>query len=200
MKFNKINIETYDRIEYFKTYHDQLPCTYSLTVDIDTSNLAHEPLYCALLYCLNKTVNQFESFKTTYQNDVLGYYESMNIAYTIFNQTTKKFACVYIEYNDNYLEFKQAYINNKNKFKDFTTMYPTSIPDNCFNCSVLPNVSFTSFNLNLQKGYNYLLPIFTLGKKTSTTIPLAIQVHHAVCDGYHIGEFINQLQLNINSL
>ena len=31
-----------------------------------------------------------------------------------------------------------------------------------------------------------------------TMLPLAIQVHHAVCDGYHLGKFIETLQANIN--
>lgn len=29
-------------------------------------------------------------------------------------------------------------------------------------------------------------------------LPLAIQVHHAVCDGYHVGKFIEMLQANID--
>ena len=28
-------------------------------------------------------------------------------------------------------------------------------------------------------------------------LPLAIQVHHAVCDGYHVGRFIEVLQEKI---
>ena len=30
-------------------------------------------------------------------------------------------------------------------------------------------------------------------------LPLAIQVHHAVCDGFHICRFVNELQELINS-
>lgn len=32
-----------------------------------------------------------------------------------------------------------------------------------------------------------------------TILPLAIQVHHAVCDGFHICRFVNELQELINS-
>ncbi|MBR6751570.1 MAG: type A chloramphenicol O-acetyltransferase, partial [Clostridia bacterium] len=28
--------------------------------------------------------------------------------------------------------------------------------------------------------------------------PLAIQVHHAVCDGYHVGLFVEKLQKHID--
>ncbi len=30
-------------------------------------------------------------------------------------------------------------------------------------------------------------------------LPLAVQVHHAVCDGFHICRFVNELQELINS-
>lgn len=38
------------------------------------------------------------------------------------------------------------------------------VPDNCFTVSMIPWVSFEGFNLNLQKGYDYLLLIFTMRK------------------------------------
>lgn len=53
-------------------------------------------------------------------------------------------------------------------------------PENTFPVSALPWASFEGFNLNLQKGYSYLLPIFTLGKfyceSGKTMLPLAVQV------------------------
>ncbi len=31
-------------------------------------------------------------------------------------------------------------------------------------------------------------------KATKVLMPLAIQVHHAVCDGFHVGRMLNELQ------
>jgi chloramphenicol O-acetyltransferase type A len=63
---------------------------------------------------------------------------------------------------------------------------------------MIPWTSFTGFNLNLQKGYDYFPPIFTIGKfyeeNEKYMLPLALQVHHAVCDGFHATRFINGLQ------
>ena len=76
-------------------------------------------------------------------------------------------------------------------------------PENIFNVSMIPWSTFDGFNLNLQKGYDYLIPIFTMGKyykeDNKIILPLAIQVHHAVCDGFHICRFVNELQELINS-
>ena len=71
-------------------------------------------------------------------------------------------------------------------------------PENTFPVSMLPWASFQSFNLNLQKGYDYLPPIFTMGKfyreGDNILLPLAVQVHHAVCDGFHLCRLVNELQ------
>ena len=54
------------------------------------------------------------------------------------------------------------------------------------------------FNINVFDDGKFLLPIFTMGKyferDGKRLLPLAIQVHHAVCDGYHIGVFVEKLQ------
>lgn len=63
---------------------------------------------------------------------------------------------------------------------------------------MVPWTSFEGFNLNLEKGYSYLLPIFTMGRyyknEERWLLPLAVQVHHGVCDGFHVSRFINELQ------
>ena len=57
---------------------------------------------------------------------------------------------------------------------------------------------FTGFNINVFDEGKFLLPIFTMGKfferDGKRLLPLAIQVHHAVCDGYHVGVFVEKLQ------
>ena len=68
---------------------------------------------------------------------------------------------------------------------------------------MIPWTTFEGLNLNLQKGYDFLLPIFTMGKITGESgksmLPLAIQVHHAVCDGFHVSRFVQELQQLIDS-
>ena len=75
-------------------------------------------------------------------------------------------------------------------------------PPNSFNVSMMPWATFTAVNLNLYNGGTALLPIFTMGKAFFADgrrlLPLAIQAHHAVCDGYHIGRFLATLQGNID--
>ena len=74
-------------------------------------------------------------------------------------------------------------------------------PENSFNISMLPWTEFRSVNINVYDEGKFLLPIFTMGKfferDEGRFLPLAIQVHHAVCDGYHVGMFVEKLQKKI---
>ena len=67
-----------------------------------------------------------------------------------------------------------------------------------FNISAVPWASFRSLHLELPEANDYLLPIFTLGRYRKengrTLLPLAMQVHHGVTDGFHVGRFFNRLQ------
>ena len=68
---------------------------------------------------------------------------------------------------------------------------------------MVPWLEFTSFNINGFDDGKFLLPIFTMGKFFARDgkrfLPLAIQVYHAVCDGYHLGAFVEQLQKYVDT-
>lgn len=66
---------------------------------------------------------------------------------------------------------------------------------------MVPWITFEGININISD-FKYLLPIITIGKYFKEGdrfyLPLAVQVHHAVCDGFHICRFIDDLQSQIN--
>ena len=63
---------------------------------------------------------------------------------------------------------------------------------------MIPWMEFTGFNINVFDEGKFLLPIFIIGKfferDSKRLLPLAIQIHHAVCDGYHLGLFVEKMQ------
>ena len=156
-----------------------------------------------MLWLLTRTVNKMPEFRTSFTEDGLGYYSEMHPAYTVFNRDTKTFSGIWTAYQPDYPSFLHGYEEDAGKYS-FTTQYEPKPgrPANSFDVSMVPWFSFTAFNLNVFGDGTYLLPIFTMGKtfeeNEKTMLPLAIQVHHAVCDGYHVGKFIETLQANIN--
>lgn len=206
MKFNKINIENWARKEHFNHYFNNLPCTYSMSVNIDITKLlqnikdSNKKLYPVMIYAISNIVNNNLEFKMAInENNEVGYYEKVNPSYTVLNEESKLFSSIWTEYIEDFNEFYESCMDDINTYKVSNAMMPKEFKrSNLFSISCITWTSFTGFNLNLQKGYDYLPPIFTIGKyfedKGKILLPLAIQVNHSVCDGYHVGKFVNELQ------
>lgn len=203
-----ININQWERKEYYNHYLFNTPCTYSITTKIDITNLINNKLrlYPALIYCLVKTINKFDEFKTSYEDEEhVIIFDKILPSYTIFNKQSKTFSCIYSQYKDNLVDFLYEYEKDTTAFNESNKLFPQqNMPKNTISISMIPWIEIDGFNLNLKKDSKYLLPIFTLGKyfkkRDKYLISLSIQVHHAVCDGYHVGEFIKQLQNNIKNI
>lgn len=208
MKFTLIDMNNWDRKEYFEHYYQNIPCTYSMSVKLDITSLKQrgKHLYSALLFFLTQIINQHREFRFSFDaQGRLGYFDEMLPSYTVFNPETETFTSIWSNVPKKYEDFYDIYKSDVETFgKNKGVVGKPDMPENVFNVSMIPWMSFEGFNLNLQKGYDYLLPIFTFGKyffeNEKCVLPLSIQVHHAVCDGFHVCRLVQELQDFINSL
>lgn len=208
MDFQLIEQEAWKRKEYFDHYFKHVPCTYSMTVKLDITVLktAQKKLYPTLLYGLATIVNRHEEFRTAMnENGQVGVFSEMMPFYTIFHKDSQTFSNLWTAYTADYTEFCAQYQEDMERYGNTEGMMAKpNPPENTFPVSMIPWTTFEGFNLNLKNGYDYLLPIFTFGKYQQDNgkyyIPLSVQVHHAVCDGFHTSRFINELQELIDTL
>nr|WP_317357001.1 type A chloramphenicol O-acetyltransferase [uncultured Tyzzerella sp.] len=204
MKFNIIDKSKWERIEYYEHFTKNIPCTFSITNNIDITNILpvlknkNIKFYPFMIYSITKIVNSYENFRISIEDNNLGFFDYLNPSYTILNNNNKLFSTIWTKYNNDFKIFYNNYLKDLNNFSNTNKLIIKKPINNTFNISCIPWVSFTSFNLNLQNNYNYFLPIFTIGKyfndREKILLPLNAQVHHAVCDGYHISLFFNDLQ------
>lgn len=211
MTFNIINLETWDRKEYFNHYFNQ-QTTFSVTKEFDITLLKSMiknkgyKLYPALIYIIVNIINQNKVFRTGINSEGnLGYWDKLNPLYTVFNKETEKFSNIWTESNVSFNSFYNSYKSDLLEYKDKNEMFPKKpIPENTVPISMIPWIDFSSFNLNIGNNSRFLLPIITMGKFYSKNnkiyLPVSLQVHHAVCDGYHASLFINEFQDIINKV
>ena len=202
--FRLIDIENWERKEFYLHFINEVVCTYSVTVNLDITALNDERLYPAMIWLLTKTVNEMPEFRTCLKEEGLGIYDSMHPMYTVFNKENKNFSGIWSYFSENYGEFLESYKADEKEYSKSTRYTPKDgTPENSFNISMLPWIEFSSVNINVYDEGKFLLPIFTMGKFSEKDgkrlLPLSIQVHHAVCDGYHVGLFVEKLQDKINS-
>ena len=202
MSFHLIDLQTWDRKEFYEHFIEEVACTYSATVNLDITNLKNYRLYPTIIWLLTKAVNQIPEFRTALTNEGVGIYDELHPAYTIFNKENKNFSAIWTEFHSDYRVFLNSYECDTAKYASSVNYAPKpDRPANSFDISMIPWFTFTSFNINVFDSRKYLLPIFTFGKYIDDCgkrlLPLSIQVHHAVCDGYHMGKFIEILQEQI---
>ena len=200
--FTPIDLSQWPRREYFEHYTSHVPCTYAITVQVDVTPIAAHGvrLYPAMLYALTTVVNRHEEFRTARREDrQLGVYASMLPCYTVFHKDTETFSSIWTEYHPSFPDFLKAYEADLATYGNCQgLMGKPHVPEHNFPVSMLPWRTFQGFELHLQKGFDYLLPIFTMGRTVSqdgrTLLPLSIQVHHGVCDGFHVCRFVDELE------
>ena len=206
MAFTILDVHTWKRKMYYEHYMDNVRCTYSMTLNIDVDGLVKKirsralKAYPVQIYMIAKIVNLFTEFRMAKNREgKLGYWDATNPSYTIFNAKTETFSSIYTPFDNNFTRFYENCLNDIEAYKDSEVLFPqNAMPENLFTISSFPWFSFSGFTLNVYGEGAYLPPIFTIGRYCEQNgkkqMPLAIQVHHAVCDGYHVAKFAEALR------
>ena len=204
MKYTQVNIESWHRQEHYNFYR-QIQCNFSLTTDIDVTNVValykrnNYKFYPVMIYLLTKAVNSSSAFKMAMKEGELIEWDEVVPTYTIFNPDTETFSSLWTEYDEDLHTFILYYQEDFELYQHHVGLSAKpNLPENHFNISSLPWTTFSGFNLSFPEVKDYFAPIFTMGKfyekDGKILLPLAIQVHHAVCDGFHVGKLIETLQ------
>jgi chloramphenicol O-acetyltransferase type A len=202
MTFRPIDLATYPRREHYEHFLD-LRLTYSATVTLDIGALrttAKERgirIYPAQIWMLTTAANRIPEFRMSRdESGALGSWDHLEPLYTVMRDASTPFSGLWTPYDPEFGAFYRQCIVDIETHADGSFMPQGAEPPNVLNISSIPWVDFTGFHLHLTT--DHLLPILTIGRHTeqngTTVMPLAIQVHHAVCDGYHLGQFVEQVQ------
>lgn len=108
MEFTLIDLEKYERKEHFMHYLKNVPRSYSMTVNIDITELLkllkkkNYKLYPVILYGITRVANHHIEFRMFLdEQEKLGYYHIVNPTYTIFHKENNTFSVIWTEYNEN---------------------------------------------------------------------------------------------------
>lgn len=210
MQYQIIDLASWNRQEHYRFYR-QIQCNFSLTAEVDVTNVIdfyrhhNYKFYPVMIHLITQAVNQIPAFKMALKNEQLIEWEIVLPSYTIFHPESETFSSLWTEYHSDLTEFVQAYERDFAEYQHDLALSPKpNLPDNHFNISNLPWTSFSGFNLSFPEVKDHFAPIITMGKFSEKdgkfALPVAIQVHHAVCDGFHLGKFIELIQTQCNDI
>lgn len=202
--FHKIDFSAYPRAAHYQHYTKTANCTYSITADLDITPLVQRcksigyKLTPALLYWCYLGVEQNREMRFMLNEEgELGYFDHLEPTYPIFHTDDETFTYLYTPVKAPFSAYYAAVEADKKRFSSLRGPVGIPAPAATFSISSIPWVSFTGFNLNILTDGSFFSPIMTFGKYRPVNgqllLPFALQIHHAVADGYHAARFLNDL-------
>lgn len=210
-EFHLLDIATWPRGQMFHYFSKISPTGYSLTVNIDIT-VMHDALkakdkkfFPAYLYLVTKLLNKHIEFKVAYQGEKLGYFNSLTPPYAAFHKDEKTFSLMWTEFDNNFSVFYERYLFDAEHFGHNSGVLckPELPPANSYTVSCLPWVEFSHFAVHSYENKPYFFPSVEAGKffekKDRINMPISITAHHATTDGWHIKQFLDDLQTEMDN-
>ena len=122
MDFTPIDLQTWPRGQMFYYFTKMAPTGYSLTVNIDITELrktlkeAGLKFFPACLWLVTKNLNDQIEFKVAEKDGMLGYYDKLTPLYASFHEDDHTVSLMWTEYTDSFPEFYRGYLKNQAKF------------------------------------------------------------------------------------
>lgn len=207
MNYKEINIEKWKRkdiFKLFKTYNDPY---FNITFEVDVSNLYRQCRYhkhsffLASLYLSNKAANAVDGFKLRFFGDKVIAYDKIDLGSTIL-LGDNTFTFCYFDYIEDFEKFHSAGQMAIDSIKEGSIFEPKDDKTDIIHYSVLPWLVLSGFK-HARKGDRFdAIPKIVFGKVheifNKKMMPVSVELHHALADGWDIGQYCEIFQKELN--
>lgn len=202
-----LDIENWNRKELFYHFRTLADQTFAVVVNVDVtkthaaSKESKFSFFVMYLHACMKAINSVENFKYRIEEDKIAVYNTINASATIARPDTT-FGFSYINYSEDLATFDANFQQEKERIQHSTNLFPPSYSPNCIHCSALPWLHFTSHKEPFSGNKNDSVPQLSFGKviteNNTLLMPVAVNVNHALVDGYHVGQFFEKFQQELD--
>ncbi|MFA9402262.1 MAG: CatA-like O-acetyltransferase, partial [Anaerolineales bacterium] len=199
----QIDIKTWPRREHFKVFSSYDYPHFSLCANVDLT--AFYPFVkqrgisftVATVYVLARAANAIPEFRYRIRAGEVVEHEIVHPSGTILSDDDLFSFCTF-DYIENFSEFAAKAEERIAHVKENLTLEDGPGQDDLLYMSAIPWVSFTSFMHPLHLHPVDSVPRFAWGKffneGESLKMPLSVQGHHALMDGFHVGRYYSEVQ------
>ena len=200
-----LDVESWPRraaFEFFRGYDNPY---FNVCAPLDVRSLAELSksadgisFSLASLYLALRAANECEPFRYRLQSGRVLVHGRIH-AGTTHLVGQERLAFVYFDYQEDYAAFREHAEQSKRAAGDNADVIDARADrTDLIHFSSLPWVSFTSFSNARNWGKEDSVPKITFGKYhrvgSRVSMPVSIEVHHALMDGVHVGEYFERLQ------
>lgn len=200
-----LDIEHWPRREVFNLFREYDNPFFNVTANVDVTALldlarATESVSFAIAYHFLslKAANEIEPFRYRLRGDQVIIHERIHGASTLLldNQSFKFYHFAFAEDFEQFQTGAKAALARARATADSLDNQPAR--DDLIYYSVLPWISFTSFSHARKWDRQESIPKVVFGKYfnegQAVKMPLSVEVHHALMDGVHVGQYFQKVQ------
>jgi chloramphenicol O-acetyltransferase type A len=118
------------------------------------------------------------------------------------NRPNGTFGFAYFDYKPDFQSFRVEAQAEIDRVQNSTGLVPAMSGENVIHYSSIPWINFTGLSHARAFKFPDSCPKISFGKMTEDggrrLMPLSVHVHHALMDGYHVGQYIDLYQEMLN--
>lgn len=199
----KLDLDTWVRKDHFHFFNRFEEPFFGITVNIDCTvayQQAKANNHSFFLYYLHKSLlaaNAVEPFRYRIEGEEVMIYNEIHPSPTI-NRPDGTFGFAYMPFKESFEDFVSEAQKEIERVQNSTGLVPAGSSQNVIHYSSIPWLNFSAVSHARSFSFKDSCPKITFGKMIEQNdkkiMPVAVHVHHALMDGYHVGQFIEIFQ------
>jgi chloramphenicol O-acetyltransferase type A len=204
----QLDVASWARREVFEFFRDFDKPYFNICTRLDVTNLLSRlrgrssgGVSLAYHYFALRTANEIEPFRYRLSDGKVLVHEIIHGGTTIL-LPNESFGLVYFDYIEDFETFLTEARAAVDEARTKGTFRPMA-DDARIHFTTLPWVSFTSFSHARNWKREDSVPKIAFGKflheNDRIFLPISVEVHHALVDGLHVGQYLERLQQALNA-
>jgi len=206
-----IDLKTWNRREHFAFFYRMDYPQYNICANIDITRFLSFvkengwSFYYAMIFAASEAANQCVNFKYRIRKGQVVLHDRVHPSFTdSTGNDDDLFKMVTVEMEDTLPAFvKKASQTSTNQLKYFD-FAPLEGRDDFLYITCIPWISFTSMSHTIGLNRDDSVPRISWGKYfregEKVLLPFSVQVHHALADGSHVGQYFEKLQAYLDGI
>jgi len=202
-----IDLETWERKEIFEWFVKYDEPFYGVCVDIDCTKAyakckrENDSFFLCYLHKSLVAANSIEFFRYRIEDGKVVVYDEIHAGPTI-TRPNGTFGFADIRYYFDFEKFCEKANKEIEHVRQTKQILPDNCPENVIHYSSVPWIKFTALSHARCYSIGDCAPKISFGKLTESngiySMPMSIHVHHALVDGFHVGQLIDEFQRLMN--
>ena len=202
-----IDINTWNRKQHYEHFSSMADPYFGVIIPFDVTKAYKQSkalkisFFARYLHDCMKAINTIDALKLRVENGRIVKYDVIHASPTIMRED-KTFGFSFINFDSDFEVFLNNLEKEKQRINSSSNLFPPQNSLDCIHCSALPWLNFTGHKEPVAGKTMDSVPKFAFSKMSSEgdkfKMNVAINVNHALVDGYHVSLFAENFQQYLN--